>query len=191
MQTVIPYGPPASSNIRMMQAPAPVPMKRMSPAMTQATSLPLGVPAFKPIPKLDNQDESIRQALQAVANNRRTQTMQYELPYTPVNKASSTQLSTNPTRSYNKVPSTLPNYTQFQALPQSISRISTGPIVQYDKNSIQSLVSPHAHVRNASLYPRNFIKISFHSNLWQRQRKLLRIACLHQTQRSSPFPQLT
>lgn len=154
LQTVIPYRLP-SSNIRMMQAPAPAPMKmsqRMSPAMTQATSLPQGVPAFKPIPKLDNQEESIRQALQAAAtNNRRTQTMQYELPYTPINKAIATQLSTNPTRSYNnnnKVPSTITHYTTFQSLPQSISRISTGPIVQYDRNSIQSLVSPHAHVRN-------------------------------------------
>lgn len=134
----------------MMPAPVPAPMKRMSPAMTQATSLPLGVPAFKPIPLPDkNQDENVRQALQTIANTRRTQTMQYELPYTPMNKAISTQLAPNPTRSYSSVPSTIiPNYSTFQALPQSISRISTGPVVQYDKNSLQSLVSPHAHVRN-------------------------------------------
>uniref|UniRef100_A0A336NAY7 CSON012246 protein n=1 Tax=Culicoides sonorensis TaxID=179676 RepID=A0A336NAY7_CULSO len=70
--------------------------------------------------------------------------MQYELPYTPANKGYSIQMSHNvsPTRSIN-VPSTY--YPRFQNLPPSISRISSGPVVQFDKNHIQSMVSPHAH----------------------------------------------
>lgn len=110
--------------------------------MTQASSLPLGVPAFKRIPPPpQREDDTFNIMLKQVVNTRRTPTLQYELPYTVSTKV--TSAPPNPTMLY-KVPSQ--QYPAFQLLPQSISRISNGHGVQFDRNSIQSLVSPYAHV---------------------------------------------
>ncbi|XP_065076123.1 uncharacterized protein mtg isoform X2 [Ochlerotatus camptorhynchus] len=108
----------------------------VSPAtalMTKATSLPLGVPAFKPLPRknpepnqLMNQTSSFHRPSRITAAGAPNQHIVYKDNNIHVQK----------------VPA-------FHAMPESVSRISTGPVIQVDnklseptiKNSIMTVPS--------------------------------------------------
>ncbi|XP_062716030.1 uncharacterized protein LOC109425466 isoform X2 [Aedes albopictus] len=108
----------------------------VSPAttqMTKATFLPLGVPAFKPLPKSD-----------AESNQLMNQTSSFHRPSRITSSAAPNQhiVYKDNTVHVQKVPA-------FHAMPESVSRISTGPVIQVDnklseptiKNSIVTVPS--------------------------------------------------
>lgn len=99
--------------------------------MTLASPLPLGVPAFKPIPQ--SQNTVAYQKLQKVVTNEKPTTMQ-RLQQTLYSSQQNTAVES------------LPGHPVFKAMPNSISRISHGSTEQIDKNEIQSMISPYAHV---------------------------------------------
>lgn len=80
--------------------------------MTLASSLPLGVPAFKPIPVI-SQPEVYSQLMSSV----------------------------------NDGGSKKPLYSNFQNQGAPIRRISDDAETEIAKNTIQSMISPYAHVR--------------------------------------------
>ncbi|XP_055382934.1 uncharacterized protein LOC129613053 isoform X2 [Condylostylus longicornis] len=100
--------------------------------MTQAASLPLGVPAFRPIPYPLERPENIRRNLllmqpqnpKVAINNKVIQPSPYKLidRNYPTNVAPSIQMS---------MPKAIP---PFQSIPQSVSRISTGQTVEIESN---------------------------------------------------------
>ncbi|KXJ70672.1 hypothetical protein RP20_CCG022796, partial [Aedes albopictus] len=133
----------------------------VSPAttqMTKATFLPLGVPAFKPLPKSDA--ESVRYDPVAAQRNfslknpqipdlsfqnqLMNQTSSFHRPSRITSSAAPNQhiVYKDNTVHVQKVPA-------FHAMPESVSRISTGPVIQVDnklseptiKNSIVTVPS--------------------------------------------------
>lgn len=123
--------------IKQLQSPGPVykPVAA-APAMTEAISLPLGVPAFKPIPKVFTNAQPTSSSSQSTFNRK-------TIMYQPTSFQGSTgnndqqqqqlsRLNTNQIvrrQSNSNIPS-------FQAMPSksAMSRISTGQIVQIDNN---------------------------------------------------------
>ncbi|EDS28862.1 chitin binding protein [Culex quinquefasciatus] len=135
----------------------------VSPAnslMTKASSLPLGVPAFRPLPKPEPEPVSYVPTLVP-------KTFSLKTPQTP-DLSFQNQLM-NQTSSFHRpsrITSAPPNHhivykdssiqvqkvPAFQAMPESVSRISTGPVIQIDnklsheptiKNSIVTVPSRH------------------------------------------------
>ncbi|XP_055644091.1 homeobox protein 13 isoform X2 [Toxorhynchites rutilus septentrionalis] len=116
--------------IQNLQKPTQGTPAYVSPAtnlMTKATSLPLGVPAFKPLPKHEPEPNQLM-----------NQTSSFHNPPAP------NQQIIYKDASIQKVPA-------FQAMPQSVSRISTGPVIHVDnklsnptiKNSIMTIPPRH------------------------------------------------
>ncbi|XP_050084816.1 uncharacterized protein LOC126570824 isoform X2 [Anopheles aquasalis] len=117
----------------------------VSPAvsqMTKATSLPLGVPPFRPIPK-PTEPEPSQLMNQTSSYHRTASTSLSRTPGVTGGAAPPNQqiiYKEAPHLQVQKVPA-------FQAMPESVSRISTGPVVQIDnklqpaviKNSIMSI----------------------------------------------------
>lgn len=148
---------------KALQPPMFAKLPQLEPAkMTQASSLPLGVPAFKPIPSVQENDAynrmlqqslSIRQKAAAATPNRiqnkTLQQIQYlmnqqSMSYPGMNYPESTKMQI-----VTAVPAG-PNYVVSEEVPNTISRISTGTtfeIPSSNKNEVQSMISPFAHVR--------------------------------------------
>ncbi|XP_049301103.1 uncharacterized protein LOC125774841 isoform X2 [Anopheles funestus] len=118
---------------------SPVYVSPASSLMTKATSLPLGVPPFRPIPKPTPETEPSQLMNQTSSFHRSAPTRN---PGPPFPNAPNQQIiyKEAPNLQVQKVPA-------FQAMPESVSRISTGPVVQVDnklqpsviKNSIMSI----------------------------------------------------
>ncbi|XP_055607966.1 uncharacterized protein LOC129755477 isoform X2 [Uranotaenia lowii] len=135
----------------MKVAPNPVPPQRptgtpgyVSPAaqlMTKATSLPLGVPAFKPLPSVE-------------PNQLMNQTSSFHRPSRITAAAIPSTASTAPNQHiiYKDSAISVQQVPAFHAMPESVSRISTGPVIQIDnklsseptiKNSIMTIPPRH------------------------------------------------
>lgn len=137
----------------------PIYVSPASALMTKATSLPLGVPAFKPLPKR-NEPEPVRYnptMVQKSFSLKTPQTPDVSFQNQLMNQTSSFHRPSRITAagapnqhivykdnniSVQKVPA-------FHAMPESVSRISTGPVIQVDnklseptiKNSIVTVPS--------------------------------------------------
>ncbi|XP_035897539.1 uncharacterized protein LOC118505609 isoform X2 [Anopheles stephensi] len=119
---------------------SPVYVSPASSLMTKATSLPLGVPPFRPIPKPTPEAEPSQLMNQTSSFHRTAPTRTSVV--SPFPSAPNQQIiyKEAPNLQVQKVPA-------FQAMPESVSRISTGPVVQVDnklqpsviKNSIMSI----------------------------------------------------
>ncbi|XP_061497151.1 uncharacterized protein LOC5667484 isoform X2 [Anopheles gambiae] len=129
-----PKGVPSSAS--------PVYMSPASSLMTKATSLPLGVPPFRPIPKPTPEAEP-SQLMNQTSSFHRGGAAIRTAPASPFPSAPNQQIiykEQTANLQVQKVPA-------FQAMPESVSRISTGPVVQVDnklqpsaiKNSIMSI----------------------------------------------------
>uniref|UniRef100_A0A182VZA4 Chitin-binding type-2 domain-containing protein n=1 Tax=Anopheles minimus TaxID=112268 RepID=A0A182VZA4_9DIPT len=135
---------------------SPVYVSPASSLMTKATSLPLGVPPFRPIPKPTPETEPVRFDPSILRRNFALKTAQTPDPSFQsqlMNQTSSFHRSA-PTRHsgppfpnapnqqiiYKEAPNLqVQKVPAFQAMPESVSRISTGPVVQVD-NKLQSSV---------------------------------------------------
>ncbi|XP_035897535.1 uncharacterized protein LOC118505609 isoform X1 [Anopheles stephensi] len=144
---------------------SPVYVSPASSLMTKATSLPLGVPPFRPIPKPTPEAEPVRFDPAILRRNfalKSSQTPDPSFQSQLMNQTSSFH-RTAPTRTsvvspfpsapnqqiiYKEAPNLqVQKVPAFQAMPESVSRISTGPVVQVDnklqpsviKNSIMSI----------------------------------------------------
>ncbi|XP_061497152.1 proteoglycan 4 isoform X3 [Anopheles gambiae] len=154
-----PKGVPSSAS--------PVYMSPASSLMTKATSLPLGVPPFRPIPKPTPEAEPVRFDPSVLRRNFALKTAQTPDPSFQsqlMNQTSSfhrggAAIRTAPASPFPSAPNQQIIYKEqtanlqvqkvpaFQAMPESVSRISTGPVVQVDnklqpsaiKNSIMSI----------------------------------------------------
>uniref|UniRef100_A0A182KF98 Chitin-binding type-2 domain-containing protein n=1 Tax=Anopheles christyi TaxID=43041 RepID=A0A182KF98_9DIPT len=145
---------------------SPVYVSPASSLMTKATSLPLGVPPFRPIPKPTPEAEPVRFDPSILRRNFALKTAQTPDPSfqsqlmnqtssfhrgaATRTAASSLQFPSAPNQQIiYKEPASLQvqKVPAFQAMPESVSRISTGPVVQVDnklqpsaiKNSIMSI----------------------------------------------------
>nr|CAD27768.1 putative chitin binding protein [Anopheles gambiae] len=146
---------------------SPVYMSPASSLMTKATSLPLGVPPFRPIPKPTPEAEPVRFDPSVLRRNFALKTAQTPDPSFQsqlMNQTSSfhrggAAIRTAPASPFPSAPNQQIIYKEqtanlqvqkvpaFQAMPESVSRISTGPVVQVDnklqpsaiKNSIMSI----------------------------------------------------
>ncbi|XP_053667606.1 uncharacterized protein LOC128717955, partial [Anopheles marshallii] len=144
---------------------SPVYVSPASSLMTKATSLPLGVPPFRPIPKPTPETEPVRFDPSILRRNFALKTAQTPDPSFQgqlMNQTSSFHRGASPTRNpgpsfpnapnqqiiYKEAPNLqVQKVPAFQAMPESVSRISTGPVVQVDnklqpsviKNSIMSI----------------------------------------------------
>ncbi|XP_041788359.1 uncharacterized protein LOC121603551 isoform X1 [Anopheles merus] len=148
-------------------AASPVYMSPAASLMTKATSLPLGVPPFRPIPKPTPEAEPVRFDPSVLRRNFALKTAQTPDPSFQsqlMNQTSSfhrggAAIRTAPASPFPSAPNQQIIYKEqaanlqvqkvpaFQAMPESVSRISTGPVVQVDnklqpaaiKNSIMSI----------------------------------------------------
>ncbi|XP_058056195.1 uncharacterized protein LOC131207592, partial [Anopheles bellator] len=148
---------------------APVYMSPAAGLMTKATSLPLGVPPFRPIPPKPTEPEPVRFDPTVLRRNfafRTAQTPDPSFQSQLMNQTSSYHrgsisrisapaaalagASPNHQIIYKEAPHLqVQKVPAFQAMPESVSRISTGPVVQVDnsnklqptviKNSIMSI----------------------------------------------------
>ncbi|XP_052902493.1 uncharacterized protein LOC128310003 [Anopheles moucheti] len=144
---------------------SPVYVSPASSLMTKATSLPLGVPPFRPIPKPTPETEPVRFDPSILRRNFALKTAQTPDPSFQgqlMNQTSSFHRGAAPSRNttpsfpnapnqqiiYKEAPNLqVQKVPAFQAMPESVSRISTGPVVQVDnklqpsviKNSIMSI----------------------------------------------------
>uniref|UniRef100_A0A182MAD5 Chitin-binding type-2 domain-containing protein n=1 Tax=Anopheles culicifacies TaxID=139723 RepID=A0A182MAD5_9DIPT len=135
---------------------SPVYVSPASSLMTKATSLPLGVPPFRPIPKPTPEAEPVRFDPSILRRNFALKTAQTPDPSFQsqlMNQTSSFHRSAptrNPIPPFPNAPNQQIIYKEapnlqvqkvpaFQAMPESVSRISTGPVVQVD-NKLQSAV---------------------------------------------------
>ncbi|XP_049548630.1 uncharacterized protein LOC125959751 isoform X2 [Anopheles darlingi] len=153
----LPRGKPSVKNIggggggglpKVGSSASPVYVSPAVSQMTKATSLPLGVPPFRPIPKPTEPEPS--QLMNQTSSYHRTAgtgtgtgSSLIRTPATVGGAAPPNQqiiYKEAPHLQVQKVPA-------FQAMPESVSRISTGPVVQIDnklqpaviKNSIMSI----------------------------------------------------
>ncbi|XP_055549440.1 uncharacterized protein LOC129732516 isoform X2 [Wyeomyia smithii] len=117
----------------------------VSPAtnlMTKATSLPLGVPAFKPLPKTDPEPNQLM-----------NQTSSFHRP------SRITVAAPNQHVIYKDASIQVQQVPAFHAMPDSVSRISTGPVIQIDnklsepaiKNSIVTIPPRHDVVKGSTI----------------------------------------
>lgn len=121
---------------------APIFYKRNTPqAMTEAQSLPLGVPAFKPLkPSLTTNIQSMIRRTTEIPATRKDALHQYPAPNLSAANLTfiQSQLAQNPSRNHKTPPMVISPQANafkvpaFQALPSSVSRISTGQIVHTD-----------------------------------------------------------
>uniref|UniRef100_A0A182PGQ5 Chitin-binding type-2 domain-containing protein n=1 Tax=Anopheles epiroticus TaxID=199890 RepID=A0A182PGQ5_9DIPT len=149
---------------------SPVYVSPASSLMTKATSLPLGVPPFRPIPKPTPEAEPVRFDPSILRRNFALKTAQTPDPSfqsqlmnqtSSFHRGAATRTAASISSSSSPFPSApnqqiiykeAPNLQvqkvpAFQAMPESVSRISTGPVVQVDnklqpsaiKNSIMSI----------------------------------------------------
>ncbi|XP_053681171.1 uncharacterized protein LOC128732033 [Anopheles nili] len=144
---------------------SPVYVSPAASLMTKATSLPLGVPPFRPIPKPTPETEPVRFDPSVLRRNFALKTAQTPDPSFQsllMNQTSSFHRGAtrgpfpsppNQQIVYKEAPSLqVQKVPAFQAMPESVSRISTGPVVQVDnklqppaiKNSIMS-IPPRRH----------------------------------------------
>lgn len=121
---------------------APIFYKRNTPqAMTEAQSLPLGVPAFKPLkPSASTNIQSmIKRTTELPAPPRKEALHQYPAPNLSAANLTfiQSQLAQHPARNHKTQPMVISPQANafvpaFQALPSSVSRISTGQIIHSD-----------------------------------------------------------
>lgn len=122
---------------------APIFYKRNTPqAMTEAQSLPLGVPAFRPLkPSATTNIQSMLKRTTELPATRREALHQYPAPNLSAANLTfiQSQLAQNPTRNHHKTPPMVISpqanafkVPAFQALPSSVSRISSGQIIHAD-----------------------------------------------------------
>lgn len=124
---------------------APIFYKRNTPqAMTEAQSLPLGVPAFKPLKSsVTTNIQSMIKRTTEIPAPRKEALHQYPAPNLSAANLTfiQSQLAQNPTRNHKTQPMVISPQANafskvpvpaFQALPSSVSRISTGQIIHSD-----------------------------------------------------------
>lgn len=123
---------------------APIFYKRNTPqAMTEAQSLPLGVPAFRPLkPSATTNIQSMVKRTTETPATRKEALHQYPAPNLSAANLTfiQSQLAHNPTRNHKTQPMVISPQANafkvpvpaFQALPSSVSRISTGQIIHSD-----------------------------------------------------------
>ncbi|XP_058825838.1 uncharacterized protein LOC131685851 isoform X2 [Topomyia yanbarensis] len=127
------------------QRPTPGTPQYVSPAtnlMTKATSLPLGVPAFKPLPKPEPEPNQLM-----------NQTSSFHRP------SRITAAAPNQHIVFKDANVQVQQVPAFHAMPDSVSRISTGPVVQIDnklsepaiKNSIVTVPPRHAASKGTTI----------------------------------------
>uniref|UniRef100_A0A182NS59 Chitin-binding type-2 domain-containing protein n=1 Tax=Anopheles dirus TaxID=7168 RepID=A0A182NS59_9DIPT len=169
---LLPKGPVGGLPKMPSSVASPVYVSPAASLMTKATSLPLGVPPFRPIPKPTPEADAVRFDPSILRRNFALKTSQTPDPTFQsqlMNQTSSFHRGASSTRtppsissSSSPFPASAPNqqiiYKEppnlqvqkvpaFQAMPESVSRISTGPVVQIDnklqpsviKNSIMSI----------------------------------------------------
>lgn len=123
------------------QSPGPVYKPVAPPAMTEAISLPLGVPAFKPIPKVFTS----AQQQQASSTSSQSTFNRKSAMYQPTSfQGSETNRNNNAQQQLSRLSSNQivrrqsdSNIPSFQTIPpprSAMSRISTGQIIQIDNN---------------------------------------------------------
>lgn len=125
---------------------APIFYKRNTPqAMTEAQSLPLGVPAFRPLKtSASNNIQTMIKKTNELPATRKGALHQYPAPNLSIAnltfiQSQLAQSNTGPVKTNPMVISPQANAFKvpvpaFQALPSSVSRISTGQIVHADKD---------------------------------------------------------
>lgn len=123
---------------------APIFYKRNTPqAMTEAQSLPLGVPAFKPLkPSVSTNIQSMIKRTTELPATRKDALHQYPAPNLQAANLTfiQSQLAQSPAQNSKKPPMVISPQANafkvpvpaFQALPSSVSRISTGQIIHTD-----------------------------------------------------------
>lgn len=160
---------------------APIFYKRNTPiAMTEAQSLPLGVPAFRPLKP--STTTNVQSMIKKTTATRKGALHQYAAPNLSIANMTFIQsqqlahanagIKTNPmviSPQANAFKSAVP---AFQALPSSVSRISTGQIVHVDKgvhkpianNVIATEQFPTVHRIDVSLWHKSLsaFSIIFH-----------------------------
>lgn len=120
---------------------APIFYKRNTPqAMTEAQSLPLGVPAFKPLkPSVTTNIQSMIKRTTEIPATRKEALHQYPAPN--LQAANLTFIQSQSVNNHNTPPMVISPQANafkvpvpaFQALPSSVSRISTGQIIHTDE----------------------------------------------------------
>lgn len=123
---------------------APIFYKRNTPqAMTEAQSLPLGVPAFKPLkPSVTTNIQTMIKRTTEIPAARKNALHQYPAPNLSAANLTfiQSQLAQNPSRNHKTPPIVISPQANafkvpvpaFQSLPSSVSRISTGQIIHTD-----------------------------------------------------------
>lgn len=149
---------------------APIFYKKSKPvAMTEAKSLPLGVPAFKPLKSMATMETNIQQIAKKNADaafNRKAALYQFVAPNLSVanesfihtQMAQQMQQMNGHNRRNPMVISPQANaftVPAFQALPSSVSRISTGQIVNVNK-----IAAHKATINNYSSVQRIDVRLS-------------------------------
>lgn len=132
---------------------APIFYKRNTPqAMTEAMSLPLGVPVFKPLKTHSNIQSMVRKPNDIASHKGALH--QYPAPNLSGHNTSKPSLSR---------PSPIGHMQQasaaFQALPSSVSRVSSGHIVQVGSADVRKLAASNMVDPNYSTIQR--IDVSF------------------------------
>ncbi|XP_037041412.1 uncharacterized protein LOC119078071 isoform X1 [Bradysia coprophila] len=124
-------------------------------AMTEAVSLPLGVPAFRPVPKTYSvlSTQPPMTAAQSSFNRKVMQQRPMQIQLANVTYVKPVRVQTSVVQSIPKpqMEQTSTQFTvpAFQALPQSVTKISSGQIVQLDSKKA---------VNTNTIYPSNYVK---------------------------------
>ncbi|XP_053690709.1 uncharacterized protein LOC128739257 [Sabethes cyaneus] len=168
--TVRPMLKLAPNTIAAPQRPTTGTPTYVSPAsnlMTKATSLPLGVPAFKPLPKSDPEPVRYNPPMLPTSFSLKTpQTPDISFQNQLMNQTSSfhrpsriTATAPNQHVIYKDASIQVQQVPAFHAMPDSVSRISTGPVIQIDnklsepaiKNSIVTIPPRHDVVKGTTV----------------------------------------
>lgn len=127
--------------------------------MTEAKSLPLGVPPFKPL-KLSDPITNSFQTLQhsAPTQNIVKKAAIYQDSNTHANHMTNSGQLANTQKMVNNM-----KYPAFQALPSSVSRVSTGQIIHVDTADKMSQQMSQVHLNFDQLHVKIFTKFAYNS----------------------------
>lgn len=155
---------------------APIFYKRNTPQalMTEAQSLPLGVPAFKPLKTSATTNiQSMLKKTNEASATRKSALHQYPAPnlmaanltfiQTQIAQANGGAIKTNPMVISPQANAFKVPVPAFQALPSSVSRISSGQIVHTD-NEIRKSTSPveqYTTIQRIDVSIGHFLRIFF------------------------------
>lgn len=137
---------------------APIFYKRNTPqAMTEAMSLPLGVPVFKPLKTPSNIQSMVRKPNDIASHKGALH--QYPAPNLSGHNTSKPSLSRPSAIGHMQQASAAFKVPAFQTLPSSVSRVSSGHIVQVGSADVRKLAASNMVDPNYSTIQR--IDVSF------------------------------